>query len=731
MTIRAHLLLLAGLAALPVLVFAILISIMLIEQEQRTFERGAIERARAIMSAIDADLRGSISTLKALAASRPLAADDMRGFEESVVRLLATQPNWRNITLALPTGQKVVDLRAEAGTALGTVLDSPSVKRVIETRQPVVSNVYRLSPDSDGLVAVRVPVIRDGEVRYILTALLIPESFTSVIHEQHLPIEWVAGIIDGNGNFVARAPSLPAGRAASATFRAESRRGKEGWFRGLTIEGRDSYTAYQRSAISDWTIGLAVPAEIVQKAARNSVWLIGIGVLVAIATALALSYLIGKRIVDPMRALASLARRVGEERGAIELPRPGVREVDAVASALQQADTAVRERHLVDQREKDAIEAADRTKDEFIATLSHELRNPLAAITSAASILRRNDLNSDAGREARLVIERQTSHMTRMIEDLLDLSRVIAGKTHLKLERFDLAALVTAVVAAWQAEGRTANHVVTVNAKSVWIHADRTRMEQVLANLLDNAIKFTATGHRVHITVAANGDTAQLDVEDDGQGIAPEMLGRVFDPFVQGYQWMSRESGGLGLGLALVKRLVELQQGTVAVVSDGLGKGATFSVRLPRVEAGVEQEVAPPSAKAAPPGRKRVLIIDDNDDARQSLSMLLSFEGHEVHDAANGVRGTELAAQVRPDVALIDIGLPDLSGYEVARRMRAALNGTVALVAVTGYGQPEDQRRAHDAGFDAHLVKPVTLDQLNETFANLRPRASFAESESD
>ncbi|HEY4139744.1 MAG TPA: ATP-binding protein, partial [Casimicrobiaceae bacterium] len=508
-----------------------------------------------MMSAVDADLRGSFSTLKALSASRALASDDLVGFRESAERLLATQPNWYDITLAVPSGRNVVDLRMPAGAPLGSILDWPSAERVVKTQQPVVGNVSSQSPEAPPRVTLRVPVVREGAVRYILTAQIEPESFTLLIREQKLPRDWVAGIVDRDNNIVARVPALPAGTPASVNFRNEIRRGKEGWYRGRTVEGRDTYAAYQHSAVSDWAIGLAVPVEIVHAGARDSAWLLGIGVVAAVATAWLLAFFIGKRIAGPMTALASLARNVGEERDGIELPRRGVREVDAVARALEHATSAVRERHLLDQREKDAIEAADRAKDEFIATLSHELRNPLAALTSAAAILRRNDLNSDLGRDARQVIDRQIAHMSRMIEDLLDLSRVIAGKTHLKIERFDLAALCSSVIGAWEAEGRTTRHVVTLEGEPTWVQADRTRIEQVLANLLDNAIKFTAPGRCIRVNVAPGGDSAVLEVEDDGQGIAPEMLGRIFDPFVQGYQWMSRDAAGLGLGLALVKRL--------------------------------------------------------------------------------------------------------------------------------------------------------------------------------
>jgi len=730
-TIRAHLLLLAGCAALPVLIFAVLISIMLVEQEQRTFERGAVERTRAMMSAIDADLRGSLSTLNAIAASRALAADDLRGFHEAAGRVLATQPAWSDVTLALPSGQTLVDARVPFGTALRTVVDRPSLDQVLKSRRPTVGNISWQAPDAPPVVPIRVPVERDGEVRYIVTAFVIPESFDLLIREQQLPSEWVAGLIDGNGNFVARVPPRPPGDPASPAFRAESRRAQAGWYRGRTVEGRDTYTAYRRSAQSDWTIGLAVPTEIVFGAERNTLWLLGAGVLAAVVTALALAFSIGKRIAGPMTALASLARSIGAERATIELPREGVREVDAVGRALLQADAAVRERHLLDQREKGAVEAADRAKDEFIATLSHELRNPLAALTSAAAILRRNDLNSAAESDARQVIERQLAHMSRMIEDLLDLSRVIAGKTHLKLERFDLGALVSGLVSAWQIEGRTARHIVTVDAEPAWVHADRTRMEQVLANLLDNAVKFAPPGSHIRVAVAECGDWVTLEVEDDGRGIPSEMLGRVFDPFVQGDHRIGGEGRGLGLGLALVRRLVEAQHGKVVVDSAGVGKGATFSVRVPRVDPAVEEEQPLSSVTVRAVGRKRVLVIDDNDDARRSLAVLLSFDGHETFEAPNGVRGAELARHARPEVALIDIGLPDINGYEVARRIRADLGKSVTLVAVTGYGQPEDQRAAFEAGFDAHLVKPVTLDQLNETLATVRTDAPVAAGEGD
>ena len=415
-----------------------------------------------------------------------------------------------------------------------------------------------------------------------------------------------------------------------------------------------------------------------------------------------------------MTALASLARSIGVENATIVLPRRGIREIDAVGAALEQANNAVNERQILIRREKDAIEAADRAKDQFIATLSHELRNPLAAITSAAAILRRNDLTWTETHDAREVIERQVAHMSRMIEDLLDLSRVITGKVNLKLERFDLAELVSDIVMQFEAAGRCKDHAVDVKMQSVWVEADRTRVDQIVTNLFDNALKFTDDGKGIRIAVNATAEHAEITISDDGHGIDAEMIGRIFDPFVQGDHWASASGGGLGLGLALVKRLVELQGGSVTAASDGVGRGATFTVRLPRVEPVVSDVATPLRATPTPSGTKRIVLIDDNDDARKLLAMLLAFEGHETHEAATGDAGIRLACDVRPDVALIDIGLPDFDGYDIAKRIRAQLGNHCKLVAVTGYGQLDDQRRAFEAGFDAHLVKPVSVEQLTE-----------------
>jgi CheY-like chemotaxis protein len=378
----------------------------------------------------------------------------------------------------------------------------------------------------------------------------------------------------------------------------------------------------------------------------------------------------------------------------------------------------MRERHELIEREKAALQATDRAKDEFLAMLSHELRNPLAALTAAAHVLKLSDPGRDSAIKARAVVERQTKHMARLVGDLLDISRVAMGKVALERERVNLAEVVSRVTSTWRASGRLERHRVSLDAAPVWVDADRARLEQIFSNLLDNSLKFTPAGRRVSISVRQEGESAVLRVADEGEGVAAEATERIFELFVQGERGLDRGAGGLGVGLALVKRLTEMHGGTVTAASPGAGQGATFTVTLPAVLPPAQPAAAPESAPRETP--RRVLIVEDNDDTRQMLHEALAFSGHDVREARDGATGLALAAESRPDVALIDIGLPDVDGYEVARRLRAAPGGrSIGLIAITGYGQAEDQRRAYDAGFDAHLTKPVAPERLKQVMAGL------------
>ncbi|HTL76398.1 MAG TPA: ATP-binding protein [Casimicrobiaceae bacterium] len=721
MTIRSHLILLAIGVVLPVFVFAIVVSVVLAAQDRHTIERAATERARAMMTAVDAELRGSITTLVAIAVSPALSNGDLRGFHDEAQRILGTQPAWLDVRLANAFGEIVVDAREPFGAAASRTYDPASVEPTLRTGHLVVGNVDQPAPSSPAAVPIRAPVLVNGRVVYVVTALVRPDSFRDIIRQQRLPDGWISGIVDANGMFVARIPPRPAGRPASPDFRAAVARAPEGFYRGFTAEGRDTFTAHESSPFSHWSIGLAIPADIVVGSAWRTSWLMGIGMAASVAIALGIAMLLGRRIAGPIVALASAARSVGA--GTVYTrPVDGVREVNDVAAALREADVAVREREQLIEREKDALQAADRAKDEFIAALSHELRNPLAALTAAAHILRVADPTHTAAADARGVVDRQTRHMSRMIEDLLDVSRLIAGKTLLRMETFDLASLAEATIGAWRAADRFAGRCVIVAAQSAWVTADRTRMEQILANLLDNAVKFTSPGGTIAVGVSREGGSTLLTVADDGEGIASALVDRVFDVFVQGDQDVGRSKGGIGLGLTLVKRLAELQGGTVSASSGGVGCGTTFVVRMPEATASPPLIAAAVAPHAGTP--RSIVIIEDNDDARDMLQQVLTMQGHVISESASGEAGAALVVEMQPDVAIVDIGLPDIDGYEVARRVRAQSKRRVALIALTGYGQPEDVRRAHAAGFDVHLVKPVSVDRLDAAIASVTGTSS-------
>jgi signal transduction histidine kinase len=356
-------------------------------------------------------------------------------------------------------------------------------------------------------------------------------------------------------------------------------------------------------------------------------------------------------------------------------------------------------------------EAANRAKDEFLAMLSHELRNPLAAIANAAQVLQSPGPQPNFASRAVDIIDRQTRHLSRLIEDLLDVARVTSGKIALAGTRVNLAEVAQASVAVLRTGGRLDRHQVAVQAAPVWVEADPARLSQIVDNLLLNAIKYTPAGGHIEVRTFVEGDDAVLCVGDDGVGIARELLPHVFDLFIQGPRSLDRAQGGLGVGLTLAHRLVQAHRGRIVAASDGPGKGSTFSVRLPRVDA---PEAAEPTSRelvSVEAPAKRILIIEDDADGREALRMQLMIAGHEVFEAVTGDEGIEAAARVKPEIVLLDIGLPGLDGYQVARQLKAS-NGRLRLIAITGYGQPSDRERAFAAGIDQHLVKPVDAAEL-------------------
>ncbi|MES2260070.1 MAG: response regulator [Pseudomonadota bacterium] len=384
--------------------------------------------------------------------------------------------------------------------------------------------------------------------------------------------------------------------------------------------------------------------------------------------------------------------------------------------------TATNKRLTREIEERKVAERQNHAKDEFLAMLGHELRNPLSAISSAASLIGLPGVSAEGVGRAKKIIQRQSRHLGRIVDDLLDLSRAMSGKILLNRAPLDMGALVRTCIDTYRTTGRTADYEVSLEVEAGWVDGDTTRLEQIVSNLLDNAFKYTPAGGNIDIAVDIEDQEIVLTVEDNGVGIAPDLLPHVFDVFVQGTSTLDRAQGGLGIGLSLVRRLAELHGGSVSAHSAGPGAGSMFTIRLPRIERHTETRSHPMDNIER--SKPTVLLIEDNDDGREMMSMMLSCYGYEVRHAADGLQGLEVAASFLPDLALVDIGLPGIDGYEVARRLRADTSTrAMKLIALTGYGLAEDQRRVLEAGFDMHLVKPVDIDHLMQAIGNCAPAA--------
>ena len=379
--------------------------------------------------------------------------------------------------------------------------------------------------------------------------------------------------------------------------------------------------------------------------------------------------------------------------------------------------TATNRRLVREMEERRAAERKSHAKDEFLAMLGHELRNPLSAISSASALIGMTNAGPDTVGRARQIIQRQTQHLTHIVDDLLDLSRAMSGKILLARRPLDLAQLVGGCLDTFRATGRTQGYTITSDLQPGWVQGDPTRLEQIATNLIDNAVKYTPSGGHIHLAIAQVGDDVELTVTDTGVGIPADLLPHVFEVFVQGTISLDRSQGGLGIGLSLVRRLVELHGGTIVAHSDGTSNGSTFIMRLPGSAAdAVSAPVAAPVAPASQ--RPLVLLIEDNDDGREMMATMLEAWDYPVLQAADGLSGVELARTRTPQVALIDIGLPGIDGYEVARRLRQLdATSNIKMIALTGYGLAEDQKRVLEAGFDLHLVKPVDMGALLDVLA--------------
>jgi signal transduction histidine kinase/ActR/RegA family two-component response regulator len=719
-SLRTHLFFLVIATALPVmLVGAVLVS-RVIRDNRLEAERRLLEAARAGAAVVDAELQGTIRALQGLAESDRLAAAQLAEFREQAERVLATQPIWTAVSLTGLDRRQIVNTRRPMGEPLPEITDFESFDRVLRTRAPAIGTLHVGKITQERGFLVRVPILRDGRVGYVLSAWITSQGFSSVLRRQApFPDEWVRGVVDSSGVVVARSrdPERYVGQKGTAAFLARYGTTPEGVYRDVALDGTEVYGAYSHAPTSQWVVGVAVPAPVVDAAFLQSMVALAAMTLLLLSVGGGGTYLLSRQISRDISKAAADADAISEGLA----PSPvssGITELRRLQDGLMRSHALIETR----QRERDEqvaradaaraeAEAADRAKDEFLALLGHELRNPLAPALTAVHLMKQRGEDS----REREVIERQIRHMARLVDDLLDVSRLRRGAIELRREPFELADAVNRAVEMTAPIFADKHHELVIDVPpGLVVDGDRIRIAQVISNLLSNAAKYTPANGRVVIEARHGYGEVVLECRDNGGGIAPELLPRVFDLFVQGERGLDRRQGGLGLGLAVARMLVDRHGGTIEVASGGPKQGSTFVVRLPAAPASA---VRPGGDEPVPAGASaragRVLVVDDNHDA---LVMLLDAFKHADIDAVGAETAKEaidLATKVQPDVAVLDIGLPDVNGFDLARSLRALPGGAwMRLIAVTGYGREQDKAAARAAGFDAFFAKPVDVPTL-------------------
>ncbi|WOB05954.1 ATP-binding protein [Piscinibacter gummiphilus] len=725
MRIRSLLLLVTTVIFVPGFLAAVMAVQKVREGERTAAINGLRETVRASALLVDVEIQRSIGALTALAQSDSLREGDLHAFYEQARG--ANRPPHVWTLLFDEDGNQLLNTLEPLGTRLPSVAKE-RVQQVLDGGEPVVSDLLVGPVSGKLLTSVYVPTKAWNGKRYVVAHAYALEHWRATALQVENGSAATIGVIDRTGRFISRNVNADdtLGKPARAELVAAAASASEGLIRHQTLEGVDAYDAFTHSEKTGWTVAVAMPVSTVERSAIQAVQWLAVSGLLALGAGLLAAYYLGRtfmQVID-QASRAALAVGVGQ---APDLGPTRLVEVNTLYDALagagrlltqerQSREAAERERERLLARETALRETAERentAKDQFLALLGHELRNPLAAISGATAVLSHQRSTPEAREKFLGIIQRQNRHLSHIVNDLLDVSRLMSGKIVLESRRLNLADWVTSCADALRTTEKAAGHKITVQADDVWVLGDGVRIEQIVNNLVFNSLKCSPAGSEVRITVRAEGDDAVLTVQDDGVGIGADLLPHIFEPFVQGPPPPGRMSSGLGIGLALVKQLVALHGGEVQAYSAGPGQGATFTVKLPRAEAGTlpGQRLPAPGA-----GARRVLLVEDDRDAMAAMSELLRLMGHEVVTART--RDEALAAlDAQPvDLALLDIGLPVHDGYAVATELRnRAGSRTLPLIALTGYGREADRARALAAGFDAHLSKPVDPDLLART----------------
>ena len=728
-SLRGRLILLVALAIAPIAVMTLVSGVREREYAVQVAEEN-LQRLTNLAAANEGQsIEGARQILRDLA-----SIPDLTGDQDHCSRLLANiqrqNPDYANLGLIQLNGD--VTCSAIPSSAPVNLADRSHFRRAVHLRRFVAGGYVFGRVIQKHTVNLTYPLLGDGDqVKAVVFAALDLTKLDRFVADIKLPPGSLLLTADSEGKIISRKPSpeqwfgkqvWPEMRAAMA--------GDPG--KPVLLTGPDGIERLHRFArvgnngLSDYTVTIGIPSDDITASARHDQMLDMSALAVTLVLALLAAWFVGdvlvlrrvKRLAITANRIASgtLGARSGIVYGKEEISELA-RALDAMAESLQQKE----QQHLSAERQ---LRLADQRKDEFLAMLAHELRNPLAPISAGAQLLQSGHATAAVVERTAGIIVRQVTHMTRLVDDLLDVSRVTRGLVTLTRVPLNVADIVADAVEQAEPLFKTKQHSfeLTLPDQPLQVTGDHKRLVQVLVNVLNNAAKYTPLGGAIKLAVHADADAGlvRLVVSDSGIGMAPELRGRVFELFAQADRNPDRSQGGLGLGLALVKSLVELHGGGIVADSPGEQQGSTFTITLPGGPGEKAPVVAIPVVSGG--GRLRVLVVDDNVDAAQTLQLLLDASGHEVLVAHTALDALEIAQRTAPQLCLLDIGLPDISGNDLARGLRSLPQTTTAtLVAVTGYGRREDRDMASEAGFDHYFVKPVDVEALLKLIAGLSP----------
>jgi len=728
-SLLTYLVVLTACAGVPLVGFAAYLTVGLTRTEQAAVERGLVETVHALGSSVDRELTSTIATLEALATAPSLDEPDLKAFRMRAVRVLDSQKGrgWLTIHLAGPDGTPLMNVRYPFGAALPRP-DPDSVGETAVSRRPIITSLTP-TPEDGYAYGVRVPVIRGDAVPYVLTAALSAEAQREPLLSQSGVADRIAVLYDRRNSIVFRTVNADKLIGTSVTTRLAraSAAQPSGAIDDVNREGTPVRTVFQRSSLSGWTVAVGVPQSVLYAAQRRSLReVFAVGALF-VALSVVVTLMFARSIRHNVATLVTAAETLSHPEAPAEVTAPPITELARLSDALTAAAGVIRERGAAVERQVEALsvarnaaETANRTKDEFLAVLSHELRTPLNAVYGWARMLRHGQVQGDAAQRALDTIIRNANAQLQLIDDLLDLSRVVVGKVRLEVQWLDPRTIVEHALDAIQpaANARRIDLRAVLRPRVGRITGDPARLQQVVWNLLSNAVKFTEPGGQVEVMLRRTDAHIQIVVTDTGRGISPDLLPFVFERFRQADSSSTRAHGGLGLGLALVKYLVELHGGTVVARSAGEGKGATFTVTLP-VSSADRGDVAVsrlpgPMAERPSHGERldglRVLVVDDDAEALELATAILASAGAIVRTCPSAADGLRLVEEWRPDVLVSDIEMPGEDGYTLIRNVRGldeARGGATPAVAVTAYGRTQDRELSLSMGYNMHVPKPV------------------------